>query len=119
MDFRAWMVSFPGCRYRSHRMTPQTLPRLIALVFGVAIALAPPSPGRAAEAGLRVFRLPSESLDQALLRFGVQADVSVGWSGASGCHGDSRPVAGVLKPAEALARLLPPGCSFRRVDKHS
>ena len=100
-------------------MTPQTPPRLTALVFGTAIALALPVSGQAAEAGLRVFRLPSESLDQALLRFAVQADVSVGWTGASGCQGDSRPVAGVLKPSEALTQLLPPGCSFRRLDKHS
>jgi outer membrane receptor protein involved in Fe transport len=100
-------------------MTPQTLPRLSALVFGTAIALASPVAGRAAETGLRIFRLPSEPLDQALLRFAVQADVSVGWSGASGCQGDSRPVAGALKPAEALTRLLPPGCGFRRLDKRS
>src|ERR1700749_55496 len=113
------MVSFPGCRFRSQRMTPQPLPRLIALVFGTAIALAQPVPGQAAEAGLRVFRLPSESLDQALLRFAVQADVSVGWTGAGGCQGDSRPVVGVLKPAEALPQLLPPGCGSRRLDKRS
>ena len=100
-------------------MTPPPLPRLSALLLGTAIALACPMTGRAAEAGLRVFRLPSEPLDQALLRFAVQADVSVGWSGASGCRGDSRPVSGVLKPAEALSRLLPPGCGFKRPDKRS
>ena len=100
-------------------MTPQTFPRLSALVLGTAIALAQSAPGQAAESGLRVFRLPSEALDQALLRFAVQADVSVGWTGASGCRGDSRPVAGVLKPSEALAQLLPPNCGFRRLDKRS
>jgi hypothetical protein len=74
-------------------------------------------PARAEPA--RVFRLPAEPLESALLRFAVQAGVSVGGFPVAGCSGESRPVLGVLQPAGALRRLLPPGCSFERVDSRA
>jgi len=64
----------------------------------------------------RIFRLPAEPLESALLRFAIQAAVSVGGFPAAGCSGDSRPVLGVFKPSAALQRLLPAGCGFERVD---
>ena len=73
--------------------------------------------GSAAQAEpARIFRLPPEPLDSALLRFAVQGGVSVGGFPTPGCAGDSRPVLGVFTPSGALQRLLPPGCSFRKVD---
>ena len=97
-------------------MTPPTLSRLIALALGATASAMAPAPGRAAPVGARVFRLPSEPVEQALIRFALQAEVSVGWSGPAACRGMSRPVQGALAPAEALARLLPPGCAFVAPD---
>jgi outer membrane receptor protein involved in Fe transport len=65
------------------------------------------------------FRLPAEPLEAALVRFAVQADVSVGGLPASGCVGRSRPVKGVMAPETALAALLPPGCGYQRLDARS
>ncbi|MBL8554247.1 MAG: TonB-dependent receptor [Phenylobacterium sp.] len=80
----------------------------------LAAALATPSVGRAEPA--RVFRLPSEPIDIALVRFGIQAGVSVGGFPAAGCDGRSRPLLGVFTASSALARLLPAGCRFERLD---
>lgn len=64
----------------------------------------------------RLFRLPSEPVDTALVRFGVQGGVSVGGFPAPGCAGASRAVLGLMTPSEALRKLLPEGCAFSRVD---
>jgi len=63
-----------------------------------------------------IFRLPSEPVDTALVRFGVQAGVSIGGFPTPGCAGRSHGVIGVFTPSQALQRLLPPGCGFERVD---
>jgi outer membrane receptor protein involved in Fe transport len=63
----------------------------------------------------RVFRLPPEPVDDAVVRFAVQGDVSVGGFPAPGCNGRSRVTVGLMTPAEALRRLLPPGCAFEMV----
>jgi outer membrane receptor protein involved in Fe transport len=84
----------------------------------IACALAAvPALGHAAPA--RMFRLPSEPLAASVVRFGIQGAVSVGGLPAAGCEGYSRPVIGLLRPQEALRRLLPPGCGFRRIDARS
>ena len=64
----------------------------------------------------RVFRLPPEPVDRALVRFGVQAGVSIGGFPAPGCAGTSHAVTGVLTPSSALRRLLPAGCAFDQLD---
>jgi outer membrane receptor protein involved in Fe transport len=84
-------------------------------VLGAACGLALVS-GVARAEPAHIFRLPSEPVDRALVRFAVQGGVSVGGFPAPGCDGDSRPVLGVLKPSAALRRLLPEGCAFERVD---
>lgn len=63
-----------------------------------------------------IFRLPAEDVDRALMRFAVQGGVSVGGFPVAGCAGSSRAVIGVLTPSAALRRLLPPGCTFERID---
>ncbi|WP_293904392.1 TonB-dependent receptor [Phenylobacterium sp.] len=63
-----------------------------------------------------IFRLPAEDVDRALVRFGVQAGVSIGGFPVSGCAGPSHEVIGVLTPSGALRRLLPQGCTFERID---
>lgn len=81
-------------------------------VLATVIALV----GTAARAeSAQIFRLPAEPLDAAIIRFAVQAGVSIGGV-ATDCEGTSRPVVGMLTPTEALRLLLPPGCSFERVD---
>jgi outer membrane receptor protein involved in Fe transport len=67
----------------------------------------------------RIFRLPREPVERAMLRFGLQAGVSVGGLPTAGCTGESRPVIGMMRPAEALRRLLPTGCSFTTMDKNA
>ncbi|HEV2531231.1 TonB-dependent receptor [Phenylobacterium sp.] len=84
---------------------------LVALA-GLGAAVTP----QAAHAATRIFRLPSESLEEALVRFAVQGDVSVGGLPATGCTGRSRPVQGAMSPQTALAAMLPPGCGFRTID---
>ena len=72
-----------------------------------------------AHAAARIFRLPSEPLDSALIRFAIQAGVSVGGLPAPGCAGRSRPVQGSMAVEEALSRMLPPGCGFTALDGRS
>ena len=84
-----------------------------------ACVLAALCPSAASAEPARIFRLPAEPLDSALLRFAVQARVSIGGFPLAGCSGESRPVSGVLKPAAALRRLLPPDCGFQRVDSRA
>lgn len=72
--------------------------------------------GAPAHAAARLFRLPREPLDRAMLRFALQGGVSVGGDVAGACTGLSRPVTGVMSPASALARMLPPGCRFEQID---
>jgi iron complex outermembrane receptor protein len=86
--------------------------RALALLAGLVAAAVPCG----ALAAARIFRLPAEPLDQALVRFAVQADVSVGGLPAPGCVGRSRPVLGSMTPQAALTRLLPPGCGFATLD---
>jgi outer membrane receptor protein involved in Fe transport len=82
----------------------------------LAVSLAPDA-ANAAET--RVFRLPSEPLEAALVRFAVQGGVSVGGLPARGCGGASRAVSGALTPAQALGALLPGGCGFEVLDAKS
>jgi outer membrane receptor protein involved in Fe transport len=110
-------------------MTPQTDNHLSARIaigglaaaspFVLAVVLASASPVQARAAELRAFRLPAEPLESALLRFAVQAGVSVGGLPARGCGGTSRPVVGAMAPEQALAALLPHGCGFERPDARS
>ncbi|HZZ90613.1 MAG TPA: hypothetical protein VFE13_19980, partial [Caulobacteraceae bacterium] len=72
-----------------------------------------------ARAETRVFRLPAEAVEAALVRFAVQGGVSVGGLPARGCGGRSRAVSGAMPPAVALAALLPAGCGFEVVDARS
>jgi outer membrane receptor protein involved in Fe transport len=89
---------------------------LLALGAGLGAGWAPDI-ANAAETP--VFRLPSEPLAAALIRFAVQAGVSVGGLPSRGCEGRSRAVSGAMTPARALAALLPPGCGFELVDARS
>jgi outer membrane receptor protein involved in Fe transport len=77
------------------------------------------SPSLAKAAETRVFRLPSEALEAALVRFAVQGGVSVGGLPARGCAGPSRAVSGAMTPAQALGALLPSGCGFEVLDAKS
>ena len=77
------------------------------------------APNIANAAQTPVFHLPAEPLGAALIRFAVQAGVSVGGLPSRGCDGRSRAVSGVMTPASALAALLPPGCGFELVDARS
>ena len=63
-----------------------------------------------------IFRLPPEPVDTAMVRFGVQAGVSIGGFPVAGCAGRSHGVVGMFTPSQALQRLLPEGCAFERVD---
>lgn len=72
--------------------------------------------GTAAAEPAHIFRLPPEAIDTALVRFGVQAGVSIGGFPVAGCGGRSHAVIGVFTPSQALQRLLPAGCGFERVD---
>ena len=63
-----------------------------------------------------IFRLPPEPVDTAMVRFGVQAGVSIGGFPVAGCVGRSHGVVGMFTPSQALQRLLPEGCGFERVD---
>jgi hypothetical protein len=63
-----------------------------------------------------IFRLPPEAVDTALVRFGVQAGVSIGGFPVAGCagrsHGRDRGVHVLAGAAAAAAG----GCGFERVD---
>ncbi len=76
-------------------------------------------PSLARAQALRVFRLPREPVEQGIVRFGVQAGVSIGGLPAPGCEGNTRPVLGIMRPAEALRQLLPPGCAFAVLDRQA
>lgn len=94
---------------RTYRVAPRVL-----LACGIAILA---SAAHAEPA--HIFRLPAEPVDRALVRFGVQAGVSIGGFPVPGCAGTSRAVVGVLTASAALRRLLPPGCTFERVDSRA
>src|SRR5512138_2268762 len=86
-------------------------------LWAVVAALAPTAAAQAEPA--HIFRLPAEPIDAALVRFAVQARVSIGGYPAPGCRGDSRPIMGVYTASSALRRLLPPGCGVARVDERA
>lgn len=104
-----------------NHLTEANARRRLAATSVSALALlavsAPSSPAWAAET--RVFRLPSEPLQAALVRFAVQGGVSIGGLPIHGCAGPSRPVSGAMTPAQALGALLPSGCGFEALDPHS
>jgi iron complex outermembrane receptor protein len=104
-----------------HLRALRTRSRLVAAGAGVLAAVAGvcAAPSRARAAEIHVFHLPSEPLPQALVRFAVQAGVSVGGLPARGCDGRSRAISGAMTPAGALAALLPAGCGFDRPDPRS
>ncbi|MBT9470821.1 MAG: TonB-dependent receptor [Phenylobacterium sp.] len=85
-------------------------------VCGAASLLSFGLAGAAQAEPARLFRLPAEPVDTALVRFGVQGGVSVGGFPTPGCAGRSHAVLGLFKPSEALRRLLPEGCASTRVD---
>ncbi|THD77233.1 MAG: TonB-dependent receptor [Phenylobacterium sp.] len=87
--------------------------------LALACVLTVAAPGVAAAAAAHIFRLPSEPVERALLRFGVQGGVSVGGLPTAGCAGQTQPVLGLMTPAHALARLLPAGCGFEQLDAHT
>jgi outer membrane receptor protein involved in Fe transport len=90
-----------------------------ASASGLALLAAGAAPGVAEAAETRVFRLPAEPLEAALVRFAVQGGVSVGGLPVAGCSGRTRPVSGALQPSKALEALLPAGCGFEALDAHS
>jgi outer membrane receptor protein involved in Fe transport len=93
---------------------------LAAASAGALAMLGAAATGGAANAAeTRMFHLPAEPVEGALVRFAVQAGVSVGGTPVRGCGGRSRAVAGAMSPAEALAALLPPGCGFEALDARS
>jgi iron complex outermembrane receptor protein len=103
-----------------HLMALRTRRRWVAASAGVMAAVgAGLTPHAALAAETRVFHLPSEPLQQALVRFAVQGGVSVGGLPARGCDGRSRAVSGAMTPAGALAALLPPGCAVEALDARS
>ena len=104
-----------------HHLTPGRGRRRLAAGSAGALALFCGSavPGLASAAGVRAFSLPAEPLEAALVRFAVQAGVSVGGLPARGCSGMSHPVSGSMTPARALAALLPSGCRFEPLDARS
>lgn len=62
------------------------------------------------------FRIRRKALDEALLDFAVQADVSLNAAAARQCRRDGNAVQGRMEPEEALRRLLAgTGCRFERV----
>ena len=106
-------------------MTPLTDNHLMAgwtrrrVAAGSASLIALLAAGAARGAETRMFHLPSEAVETALVRFAVQGEVSVGGLHARGCAGRSRPVNGAMAPVAALSALLPPGCGFETVDARS
>ena len=110
-------------------MTPQTDKHLrtkgarrrvvAASASALALACAVAAPGVAHAAEARVFNIPAEPLQGALVRFAVQGGVSVGGLPVQGCSGMSHAVSGAMTPARALAALLPQGCRFELLDPKS
>ncbi len=87
-----------------------------ALMLAATVAsLAAP----ASAATTRIFHLPSEPVERAVVRFGIQGGVSVGGLPSAGCAGPSHPTYGLMTPARALAKLLPEGCAFEALDSQS
>jgi outer membrane receptor protein involved in Fe transport len=87
----------------------------LAAALGCACALAPEQ-AAAAERPVE-FRIPMQPLGDALIAFGLQADVSVGSGDLARCGPQSRTVVGRMRPSRALARLLTgTGCTFTAVD---
>ncbi len=90
-------------------MTPQTdnhlsrrdaRRRVAAASAGVAALLwVAAAPGAAAAAEMRIFHIPSEPLEAALVRFALQGGVSVGGLPAQGCSGMSHAVSGTCRRA--------------------
>src|SRR5579859_7835858 len=94
--------------------------RLVAASVSVlALLIAGSASGASIADDTQIFRLPAEPIEGALVRFAVQAGVSVGGLPASGCSGRSRAVSGAMSPAQALAALLPPGCGYEAIDAKS
>lgn len=93
-------------------------PRLrIAVAGAAAAALCAPVAANAAASPLVTFDIPSQALGDALVRFGLQAGVSVGAGDIDRCGPVSRRLAGSFTPAAGLSRLLGgTGCVWRRVD---
>ena len=90
-----------------------------ASASGLALLAVMASPDLARAAEKRVFSLPSEPLEAALVRFAVQGGVSVGGLPVRGCEGRSRPVSGSMPAERALSALLPAGCGFEALDAKS
>ncbi len=106
---------------RDNHLTATNARRCLAAASTSVLALlvAAAAPGHAWAAETRVFSLPSEPLEAALVRFAVQGGVSVGGLPVRGCGGRSRPVSGAMPPERALAALLPSGCGFDVLDAKS
>ena len=95
-------------RYRAN-----TWARLVCGLAGACLTLQP----AAAKAPERRFAIPAEPLASALLDFAVQAGMSIDTAAAARCRPNANPVAGRLRPKEALRRLLAgTGCGFRIID---
>lgn len=75
--------------------------------------------GPACAAESHIFHLPAEPVDRAVVRFAIQARVSVGGLPSEGCDGQSHPTYGLMSPTRALSKLLPAGCSYQALDARS
>lgn len=75
--------------------------------------------GPTSAATTRIFHLPSEPVERAVVRFALQGAVSVGGLPSPGCIGPSRPTYGLMTAARALTKLLPAGCAFDAPDAQS
>ena len=82
-------------------------------VFVSALA----GPALAAES--HIFHLPAEPVERAVVRFAIQAGVSVGGLPSEGCSGQSHPTYGLMSQTRALSKLLPTGCSYQTLDARS
>lgn len=86
-----------------------------AAAVGAALALMGACAAQAQPTASRSFDLPAQPLQTALVRFALQAGVSLG--GSRACLGRSEPVEGRLTAREALDRLLArSGCRAEWVD---
>lgn len=75
--------------------------------------------GPASAAESRIFHLPAEPVERAVVRFAIQAGASVGGLPSEGCSGASHPTYGLMSPMRALGKLLPAGCSYQALDARS
>jgi outer membrane receptor protein involved in Fe transport len=86
----------------------------VAALVGAALLL--PAAALAEQAPV-TFGIPAQPLGEALVKFALQAGVSVGSRDLTGCGPMSRAVVGRYTPAAALARLLDgTRCDFTAVD---